>query len=348
MDKVIKCPQCSQRFQVPAEEYHNFICSNCGIELQYNSHLKPKKQKVDNIKHENQDYFFINFIVYILSLLITIPLFIIFHKLLPNPDLAFHIDRIILGISLIAITILMLKQFKWIVFGASVVCFIFLLYGTLWGNYGFNRIYKDYLAMIYTINNSPKLNKISVPKSKALNTQLKSAIDFSNPDVRNFALTATTKHFEEFAKNSDESERKLIQYFAIFKEINSQWNYADDPSGQEYFAKASETVKHLSGDCDDHSILMVACIKAIGGTTRLIHTTGHLYPELLIESENDLETANYLINQELFVAESANSNGLHYHTDNDGHIWLNLDYTAHYPGAPFMDDNILEIIDNFN
>jgi hypothetical protein len=35
----------------------------------------------------------------------------------------------------------------------------------------------------------------------------------------------------------------------------------------------------FSGDFD-HSILMAASVRAIGGTPRLIHTKGHIYPEI--------------------------------------------------------------------
>jgi transglutaminase-like putative cysteine protease len=84
--------------------------------------------------------------------------------------------------------------------------------------------------------------------------------------------------------------RTLIQCFAVFKEINSRWNYVSDPKDGDYIATASESLSYFSGDCDDHSILMAASVRAIGGTPRLIHTKGHIYPEILIGTLNDLET----------------------------------------------------------
>jgi hypothetical protein len=35
-------------------------------------------------------------------------------------------------------------------------------------------------------------------------------------------------------------------------------------------------------------------------------------------------------------------NKLHYHVDERGQIWMNLDYTP-YPGGPFMSEEILGI-----
>jgi hypothetical protein len=128
-----------------------------------------------------------------------------------------------------------------------------------------------------------------------------------------------------------------------FKEINTNWTYVNDPKGEEYIAPASESVIYLSGDCDDHSILMAAAIKSIGGTPRLIHTNGHIYPEILIGKRAEMETINYLIKKVLFPQES-HKKPLHYHIDERGNVWLNLDYTAKYPGGPFMKEEILSAL----
>jgi hypothetical protein len=151
-------------------------------------------------------------------------------------------------------------------------------------------------------------------------------------------MLATKKHFQAY--QDDREYRKIIQCLAIFKEINENWNYVSDPKSREYFAKASESIKNLSGDCDDHSILMAACIKAIGGTPRLVHTSGHLYPELLIGDKNDMESINYLIKRKLFKNIS-DGKKINYHIDEYGQAWLNLDYTAKYPGGRFMSEEIL-------
>jgi hypothetical protein len=170
-------------------------------------------------------------------------------------------------------------------------------------------------------------------KSKIIN-----AIEYQNPKIRNFAVMATSKHFKNIKGYSD--YRTIIQCFAVFKEINNRWNYVNDPKNDDYIASASESLDYFSGDCDDHSILMAASVKAIGGTPRLIHTKGHIYPEILIGSLKDLEKVNFLIKNVLFVNES-HGKQLHYHVDERGQIWMNLDYTATYPGGPFLSEEIL-------
>jgi hypothetical protein len=83
---------------------------------------------------------------------------------------------------------------------------------------------------------------------------------------------------------------------------------------------------------------MAASVRAIGGTPRLIHTKGHIYPEILIGTLNDLETVNYLIKNVLFERKVTKKQ--YYHIDERGQVWLNLDYTAKYPGGPFMSEEI--------
>ena len=85
---------------------------------------------------------------------------------------------------------------------------------------------------------------------------------------------------------------------------------------------------------------MAASVRAIGGTPRLIHTKEHMYPEMLIGTKADLENVIYLIKEVLFVKESKGKR-IHYHIDERGQVWLNLDYTAKYPGGPFMSEEIL-------
>jgi transglutaminase-like putative cysteine protease len=54
--------------------------------------------------------------------------------------------------------------------------------------------------------------------------------------------------------------------------------YVSDPKDGDYIKR--KRIVDIFGDCDDHSILMAASVRAIGGTPRLIHTKGHIYPEI--------------------------------------------------------------------
>lgn len=279
-------------------------------------------------------------VIFLLNILIAIPLFIIVHQKLIELNWPFNLDRVLLFIIIIILIQLLLRLLKTIIIICIILYLIVLLYGTLIGNYGFQRVFEDYKFMIFAMSEDQHPEDLIISKLLPFPNKSKiiDAVDYSNPKVRNFALYATTKHFKDI--KGYQQNRKLIQSFAVFKEIRNNWNYVNDPKGREYIAFASESLQHFSGDCDDHAILMTACIKAIGGTPRIIHTGGHLYPEMLIGDKNDLETAIYLIKEVLFVKESKNQT-IHYHIDERGKIWLNLDYTARFPGGPFMKDEIL-------
>jgi hypothetical protein len=279
-------------------------------------------------------------VIFLLNILIAIPTFLILHQNLIELDWIYNLDRILLFILLLVIIQLILRMLKTIIIICIALYLVALIYGTLFGNYGFYRVFEDYRYMIYAMSENPYPQDLIVAKLLPFPNKSKiiKSVDFTNPKVRNFALYATTKHFRD-VKGFNQN-RKMIQCFAVFKEIKNNWNYVNDPKGREYIAYASESLQHFSGDCDDHAVLMAACIKAIGGTPRIIHTGGHLYPEMLIGNNSDLETAIYLIKEVLFVNESKDKD-IHYHIDERGNIWLNLDYTAKYPGGPFMKEEIL-------
>ncbi len=281
-----------------------------------------------------------NVIIFALNILIAIPVFIIVHQNLIDPNWYFQLDRILLFILILVLIQLVLRLMRTIIIVCIGLYMLALVFGSISGKYGFKSVFEDYRYMVYAMNDSPNPQDMIISKLLPFpnKTKIINAVEFENPRVRDFAVMATTKDFKDVRGYSN--YRTIIQCFAVFKEINSRWNYVSDPKGKDYIAKATESLRYLSGDCDDHSILMAACIKSIGGTPRLIHTGGHIYPEILIGNKNDLETVNYLIKKVLFVKESK-GNKIHYHIDERGQIWLNLDYTATYPGGPFMSEEIL-------
>jgi len=281
-----------------------------------------------------------NVIIFVLNILIAIPVFIIIHQNIIDPNWYFQIDRILLFIVIVVVIQLILRLLRTVIIFCIFLYLIALAYGSVSGNYGFNSVVEDYNYMVYAMSDSPNPQDLILSKLLPFPNKSKiiSAVEYENPKIRNFAIKATTKDFKDIKGYA--KYRTIIQCFAVFKEINSNWNYVSDPKGRDYIAKATESLQYLSGDCDDHSVLMAACVKSIGGTPRLIHTGGHIYPEILIGDKNDLETINYLIKKVLFVKESKGKQ-IHYHIDERGQIWLNLDYTATYPGGPFMSEEIL-------
>lgn len=279
-------------------------------------------------------------IIFVINILITIPVFLILHQNIIDLNWYWQLDRVFMFILIVVALQFILGAMRRITLIVVFAYLILLFFGTLFGTYNFVTVYESYQSLLYSMRFNPYPQDIIISKLLPFPNKNKviNAIEFDNPKVRNFAIMSANKYFKNI--KGYQEYLTIIQCFAVFKEINTNWNYIHDPKGQDYIAKATESLEYLSGDCDDHSILMAACIRSIGGTPRLIHTDGHIYPEILIGNKADLEVINYLIKKDLFPKES-NGKSINYHIDERGQIWLNLDYTAKYPGGPFMYEEIL-------
>lgn len=279
-----------------------------------------------------------------LAFLICVPIFIFFRKNIYYFDAEVPYDKILIFLGLFIIFILILKIFRKKLAYSISIYLITLTIAFTQGNYSLFQVFTAYKVIFLSdqMQQEEAILEQKTLKPFPNKTRVYESVDFLNSKVRNFALFAVNEHFTKTPNYV--VNRKFIQYFAVFKEINARWNYVNDPKGQEYFASGSESLLYFSGDCDDHAILMCAAIKSIGGSMRLIHTGKHMYPELLIGNEKDLEIATYLISSELFPKQSKGKT-MYFHRDEKGKIWLNLDYTARYPGGPFLGEEVLSILD---
>ena len=273
--------------------------------------------------------FFANVLVGTLSFILAFPLFILVYYRLPDLEWPYHTDKILMFFVIAVLLLLMVRSFKFVIITAVAAVVGWLWYGTATGQYGFEQLYRDGRNVLSGLKNEPASKEFVLSGTRSLSTDkaILDAIDYKNPIVRDFAVRAANKYFKDEQQDSKIKYRVLIQCFAVFKKINRNWNYVSDPKDEEYIAKADESVHLLAGDCDDHSILMAASIKAIGGTPRLVYTDGHIYPEILIGDEEDLQHVSRLIHDKLFPDES-DEKPIHYHEDGNGNVWLNLDYTA--------------------
>lgn len=177
----------------------------------------------------------------------------------------------------------------------------------------------------------------------SVESDILASVDYTNPEVKNYANIAATAHFTENEDQLFYRHGNIIRYFSIFKTINSGWKYVEDPADREYFAKASESMNTLAGDCDDHTALMTACIKAVGGEARMVWVREHIFPVVWVA--NDKYEFNLrvkpLINElfgDLYMDEYVGV------IETEEGLWLNFDYTKKYPGGPFMNKEIVKFI----
>lgn len=146
--KVISCPNCSKNIRIPKEKHTRFTCPDCKEGLEFNDGtsllLRTEEMHEPGDSHSND-------IIDRLSFFAAFPVFIIFHKVLPDLDWKFHIDRIILFILTLIIIKRMFQSVRILLIIIFLVSYGCLIYGTIWGNYGFNELYNDYAALIKSL-----------------------------------------------------------------------------------------------------------------------------------------------------------------------------------------------------
>ncbi|MBK7383027.1 MAG: hypothetical protein IPI81_06780 [Flavobacteriales bacterium] len=286
--------------------------------------------------------------IYVVALVPTLPTFLLVRPLLLEVGPISRWDPImtqfVLFLVLLIAFITLVQRFQRVVFGVLVAALLSLTVTTISGTFGFGDLVGGYAGVMgmlrETSNDLPMAAGRFAPFHDAFH--LRRLVEQAGPEVRKAAVRMATAHFTKVKVEPEDNT--LVQSFSVFKEINGRWRYVSDRKGGEYFASPAESQELMAGDCDDHAVLMAACIKAIGGEVRLVRTNGHIYPELKVGDDARLARATELIRKELFVKEARNA-PLHHHTDRNGMHWINLDYTRPYPGGELMDEGIIGILD---
>lgn len=145
-----------------------------------------------------------------------------------------------------------------------------------------------------------------------------------------------TKMFANQLAGRAQGVFSIEQVCEIFDYCYKKWRYVNDPNGQDYLAKASETIfASLTGDCDDFAILIASCVLACGGDACIVYANGsngcHAYPEVDINSFQNKEVSH--IQDVIFKRFAQYSPSSLAIRETNGHTWLNLDWQAAYPGG---------------
>lgn len=287
-------------------------------------------------------------VIYLVALLFTLPLFIILDRFVPELVLpvggGLRVDHMITFVLIFSAFIVLVRRFQQMVYAVLITGMVALTVTSITGWYSFGSLYEDYAEWLRSLEETTGQVPLAAQKLRPFHDaeKLRALVVRPDPNVRKAAVRMATAHFSDVPVGPDEFT--LVQSFSIFKEINSHWTYVSDVKGGEYFAHPSESIELMAGDCDDHAVLMAACIKAIGGTARLVRTEGHVYPELRVGDDTKLERAAFLIRKVLFSKEVGDA-PLYHHTDPDGVHWINLDYTRNYPGGELMHERIIGILE---
>lgn len=291
------------------------------------------------------------FIMFI-SAVLAFPVFVFFFRFVPPTYLpignGIRIDHVLTFLPVFLIVLYLALRIRVLLIYLTAGGMVILLITGVLGYYGWSDLYKDYKSVVYNLQEGARITYFQKEGVEVFPnaSRIHSAIDYQNEQVRRFAVNSAVKNFGEYSKFTH--NRKVIQYFSVFKEVRSKWVYVHDPTEDEFYSRAGETVKLLQadgkfkGDCDDYSIMMSACIKAIGGRVRIVRTSivkpdrkvGHVYPEVMVGNAKDLENLNYLIREILFERENKGK-PIFFCKDPDGSVWLNFDYNDAYPGGAY-------------
>lgn len=240
-----------------------------------------------------------------------------------------------------------LKLFDFLLLPALLLFAGVAVYQNFQHGYGFGKMLNDYSTMVKKNWDNPKKQKennlvltpslFDGPLTRTVKS-IRSKVNYKDSVVRNFAVKHSLEHFDSYHSKYGAT----VRMFSLFKHINNNFKYVPDHLKDEYFATPMETIQNgMGGDCDDHSILMVSALRAIGAKTRMVLTDGHIYPELYCGDQQQFEKMQEAI-LTLFGNEVAGN--IYYH-ENNGQYWLNLDYSARHPGGPFVKEKAYAIIE---
>lgn len=282
----------------------------------------------------------------VLGILTVLPLAPLINRYIPPLMLGtFNFDLVVSIILAGLFTFVMFRIFHFLIIPVLVMFVAVILYNSVTNGRGFGTVINDYQVMVKSNWGKKEQKETDLimmpsffegPLARTVNA-LESKIDYRDSVVRNFAVASSLKFFDEFHPKFG----PVVRAFSVFKEINTKFKYVSDSERDEYFATPRETILNgMGGDCDDHTILMVSALKAIGVHARMVLTEGHLYPELLCGDEKNFEKVNTAI-LALFTKEVKGN--IYYHEEN-GQYWLNLDYSARHPGGPYVSDKAFAII----
>ncbi|MFD2515388.1 transglutaminase [Pontibacter locisalis] len=283
----------------------------------------------------------LNFLVRFIQIIIVFPMAVLLSFYIePFASLDYELHFLVCLMFAAAVSVIVTKISRKLI----VVMFIGIL-----GVFAFNRtfkdqtldgIYADYNAMLVNMTSNP--HKVSYFKpvrgTYFQDQRVRSAMQSTHPKVRAFAVENSTRYFH------DEYYRKFgkaTRYFSLFKHIRLNWKYVNDPLGMDYYSPPTESMGLLAGDCDDYAILMASSVMAIGGEARVVISPNHMYTEVKVGTVDDIEKISYAL-RTLFPDEISGGK-IHFH-ETGGDLWINFDYTAQYPGGPFLEPELYSVI----
>lgn len=299
-------------------------------------------------EQNDRSFFARNLVLNSIGLLTILPLAPLINRFIPPVIIGYWNVDLLLSII---ISFFLIRGLLWLFRPLIIPAFIllsgFVLYSQFTDGYNLQNMildYKNFVSKSWDVRDvkekdlylvKPDLFDSGVEKAVK---GLKAKMNPKDSIVRNFSIANSIKNFDDYHSKYGTT----VRYLSLFKYINNNFKYVGDPYRDEYYASPMETIQNgLGGDCDDHTILMISCLRAIGAKCRMVLTENHVYPELFCGDKKQFTQIQEAITH-LFSNE--NFTGLFYREEN-GNFWINLDYTAHHPGGPYVDNKAYAVVE---
>ena len=237
-------------------------------------------------------------------------------------------------------------------------CFWKFLYGLLAGiiiflginqqrqeSYDFSALHKDYISWLeFRPQHVDLPDAGNIRYSHNISHKLKGKV---RRNYKHFRIKKLVKQHSYSLKESPGASAEILKWEScihLFVEIRKDWQYAYDPPNRDVFNNPQRSARIMQGDCDDWATFIAALYLQMDCEVRLIITRSHVYPELAIPSEEEFHQTVAPMIRSLDSYIFGPQEPLCYHLDPEGRVWLNMDFTAPYPGAPFLHEEVYEII----
>jgi hypothetical protein len=295
--------------------------------------------KPSNALYENSKVFLSETFGFIAIL----PLGLLINRFLPVLEIrSFNVSIVFAFLMALTIIRILMDLCRPVVMPATLLLMALLIFNQFSKGYTLENAVHDYRNWVtgsWNTRDQKEISSLNVmpdlwgdSRSELADT-LRSKANFQDPLVRNFSVKHSLESFDEAFDKYHQVAREL----SLFKYINSHFKYVPDPKDNEYYATPKETIQNgLGGDCDDHALLMGSCMESIGAQTRVVIIKDHMYPELFVGSKADFQVFQEAV-RTLFADQHVDK--IYYHTHN-GEYWVNLDYSATYPGGPYLNNEV--------
>jgi hypothetical protein len=289
-----------------------------------------------------------DFFYHLVAVLCIIPLAPMINRVIPPILLGeLNLDLIIAILLSIGFVRFVLWLFKPLIIPSFAMIALIMVFNMYAKTYTVSSMVTDYRNLVANNweNRAKKDKNLFLVKPSLFDSEvekavkgMKSQMNFKDSVLRNFAVKNSTRYFDD----QYQVYGAPVRYLSLFKHINRNFKYVQDPVNKEYYATPMETIENgMAGDCDDHTILMISALNIIGAKTRMVLTEDHVYPELYCgDKKAFLKLQSAII--DLFPQE--NLSGLYYREEN-GNYWINLDYSAHHPGGPYVNNKAYAVVE---